>query len=142
MKSRDEISAGGVVYRRDGDRIDVLICKDAGYHKWVLPKGLVNSGEAFEQTAAREVEEEVGVKGQVVAPLGEERYVYTARDVRVFKKVYYYLLEYVSGSEADHDHEMEEVRWVPIDEAVDLLGYKGAKDVLARAKALLTPGEA
>ena len=54
MKSRDEISAGGVVFRHGANGIEVLICKDAGYHRWVLPKGLVNRGESFEQTAVRE----------------------------------------------------------------------------------------
>lgn len=138
MKSRDEVSAGGVVYRRGETGIEVLICKDAGYHKWVLPKGLVGRGESFEQAALREVREEVGVTARLGAPLGEpEKYVYTARGVRVFKSVHYFLMEYESGSEAHHDHEMEEVRWVSIEEALTLLGYKGAKDVVTRAKALL-----
>jgi 8-oxo-dGTP pyrophosphatase MutT (NUDIX family) len=134
LKSRNEVSAGGVVYRRGEGGIEVLICKDAGYHRWVLPKGLVDAGESFEQTAVREVEEEVGVVSRLVAPLGEERYVYTARGMRVFKTVHYFLLEYVSGSEANHDHEMEDVRWCSLDEAMGFLGYKGAKDVLARAR--------
>ena len=60
MKSRDEISAGGVVYRQTDDGVDVLICKDAGYHKWVLPKGLVRKNEEYDETAVREVREEVG----------------------------------------------------------------------------------
>jgi 8-oxo-dGTP pyrophosphatase MutT (NUDIX family) len=140
MKSRDEVSAGGVVYRRRGDEIDILICKDAGYHRWVLPKGQINHGENYEQTAVREVEEEVGVRGRVIRQLGEpEKYVYMARGVRVFKLVYYFLLEYESGSETQHDHEMEEVRWVPIDEAIELLAYEGARTVVRRAQATLRP---
>lgn len=51
MNSRDEVSAGGVVYRRLGEKIEVLVCKDAGYHRWVLPKGLVAAGETYEQAA-------------------------------------------------------------------------------------------
>lgn len=137
MKSRDEVSAGGVVYRRDADGIKVLICKDAGYQKWVLPKGVINRGEAVEETARREVREEVGVTAQIINSLGEEKYVYMARDVRVFKAVHYFLMEYQSGSEADHDHEMTEVRWVSLSEAISLMGYKGAQDVLKRAQAQL-----
>src|SRR5215207_3562352 len=114
MPSRNEISAGGVVYRRTTDGIDILICKDAGYHRWVLPKGLVNKGESHEQTAVREVQEETGITARLIAPLGEpEKYIYTARGVRVFKSVYYFLLECQSGSETDHDHEMEAVEWKP-----------------------------
>jgi 8-oxo-dGTP pyrophosphatase MutT (NUDIX family) len=88
----------------------------------------------------REVEEEVGVRGRLVAPLGEpEKYIYTARGVRVFKRVYYFLIEYQSGSEQDHDREMEEVRWATIDEAIETVAYRETKDVLRRARALLLP---
>ncbi len=138
MKSRDEFSAGGVVYRRTPNGVQVLVGKDGSYHKWVLPKGLVRKSESPDQTAVREVEEEVGVKARIVEPLGDpERYIYTSRGVRVFKRVHYFLMEYESGSEAEHDHEMEEVRWTSVDEAIELMGYKGAKDVLRRAKARL-----
>lgn len=135
MPTRNEVSAGGVVYRRAPDGVEVLICKDAGYHRWVLPKGLINTGEEPEQTAVREVEEEVGVKARVIEALGEpEKYVYKARGVLVFKSVYYFLMAYESGSEAEHDHEMEAVRWATFDEAIELVAYKGAKDVLRRAQ--------
>jgi 8-oxo-dGTP pyrophosphatase MutT (NUDIX family) len=91
MKSRNEVSAGGVVYRRGEQDIKVLICKDAGYHRWVLPKGLVGSHERFEEAALREVREEVGVEARIVQTLGEpEKYVYTARGIRVFKSVHYF----------------------------------------------------
>lgn len=138
MKSRKEISAGGVVYRRRPDTIEILIGKAAGYQRWVLPKGLVRRSESYEDAALREAEEETGVRVRLVAPLGDpERYIYTARGVRVFKEVHYYLMEYVSGSERDHDVEMDEVRWVPIDQALRLLAYDGARNVVRRAQAAL-----
>ncbi len=136
MKSRDEVSAGGVVFRRTAHGPEFLIGKAAGYHRWVLPKGLIARGESPEQTAQREVREEVGVTARVVEPLGEpEKYIYTARGMRIFKSVYYFLMEYESGSETEHEYEMEEVRWASFDEAIGLLAYKGAKDILGRAKA-------
>jgi 8-oxo-dGTP pyrophosphatase MutT (NUDIX family) len=135
VKSRDEVSAGGVVYRRDGDKVEILVCKDAGYHRWVLPKGLVGKGESYEQAALREVQEETGIHARLVASLGEpEQYVYMARGVRVFKRVYYFLMEYESGSIATHDHEMEDVRWVSVDEALELLAYDGAKRMVTAAR--------
>jgi 8-oxo-dGTP pyrophosphatase MutT (NUDIX family) len=138
VKSRDEVSAGGVVYRRNGDDIEILICKDAGYHRWVLPKGLVGKGESYEQAALREVQEETGVSTRMVSSLGEpQKYVYMARGVRVFKRVYYFLMEYESGSIETHDHEMEDVRWVSIDEALDLLAYDGAKRMVMAAWELI-----
>jgi 8-oxo-dGTP pyrophosphatase MutT (NUDIX family) len=138
--SRNEISAGGVVYRERDGEIEVLICKAASYHQWVLPKGLVDKGESFEQAALREVTEEVGVTARIVSEIGEpERYIYSRNGMRIFKEVHYFLMEYVSGSEADHDHEMEAVEWLPIQQAINTLAYDGAKNVLRKAVDLLKP---
>lgn len=136
--ARNEVSAGGVVYRVDKDGVVVLVSKHSGYHKWVLPKGLVEKGESLEETAVREVEEETGIKAKIVSKIGEpEEYVYTLNGERIFKKVYYFLMEYQSGSHESHDFEMEEVKWVPMAEAIELMGYQGAKRVLDQAKQLL-----
>lgn len=138
VKSRDEVSAGGVVFRRNHDGVELLICKDAGYHRWVLPKGLVGTGESYEQAALREVQEETGIRARLVSSLGEpEKYVYMAGGVRVFKRVYYFLMEYESGSIDTHDHEMEDVRWVSIDEALDLLAFDGAKRMVTAAREMI-----
>ncbi len=138
MKSRNEVSAGGIVYRRSGDVYEVLICKDAGYHRWVFPKGLVNKDEALETAALREVQEEVGVKANVRASMGEpERYIYVSHGERVFKSVYYFLMEYEAGSETERDAEMEAVRWASFDEALTLLAYEGAQRMLQRAQIML-----
>jgi len=134
MKSRKEISAGGVVYRRGVSGVEVVIAKAGGYHRWVLPKGLVRRDESYEETALRETEEETGVQARVVAPLGEpERYIYTARGVRVFKEVHYFLMEYVAGEAVPRDGEMEAVEWAPLAEALARLDYEGARAVLRRA---------
>ena len=79
MKSTlEEISAGGVVYRKTGDKIEFILGKHSGYHKWVLPKGLVERGESQTEAAVREVEEEVGVKAQIVdlTPIKSIEYFY------------------------------------------------------------------
>lgn len=136
--SRTEVSAGGVVYRKAGDTYEVLISKHSGYHKWVLPKGLVEHGESLEQTAVREVAEEVGVTAKIIQEItGPERYVYTFNGETIDKQVQYFLMEYVSGSETDHDFEMEDVAWVSFDEAIKRMGYDGAKRVLQDAKTLV-----
>ncbi|AKM78775.1 MAG: AP4A hydrolase [Candidatus Beckwithbacteria bacterium GW2011_GWB1_47_15] len=139
-KSRREFSAGGVVYRklevRNSKHETVwLVCKHSGYHRWVLPKGLVEKGESLKDTAVREVEEECGVRAKVIAKIPEpERYVYTMAGQKVFKLVTYFLMEYQSGNIKDHSWEMEEVEWLEFDQAVKRVEFKGAKEVLEKAK--------
>ncbi|MDZ7586217.1 MAG: NUDIX domain-containing protein [Patescibacteria group bacterium] len=136
--SKREFSSGGAVYKKDGEKVLWLVCKHSGYHKWVLPKGLVEKGESLETTAVREVEEECGVKTRIVGKISDpERYVYTMDGVKIFKIVSYFLMEYISGEVADHDWEMEEVEWVEFEEAVKRLNFHGAKKVLTKARDLL-----
>ncbi|MDX1992020.1 MAG: NUDIX domain-containing protein [bacterium] len=138
MASRNEVSAGGVVYRRGEMEVEVLICRPVGKHYWVLPKGLVEKGESPEVTAVREAREETGAQTRLIAPLGEsEKYVYTAHGMRVFKTVHYFLLEYQSGDVADHDREMAEVKWASLPEALDAMGFEGGRVILRRAQAML-----
>lgn len=142
MRSTDEVSAGGVVYRREANGLEVLVCKSSGYHRWVLPKGIIDAGETYEQAAVREVREETGVTARLIASLGEpEKYVYSRAGMRIFKRVYYFLMAYESGDIAHHDHEMEDVRWASFEDAEQLLAYDGAKNMLHRAQALLAAGE-
>jgi len=132
-ESRREFSAGGVVYK--GSKW--LVGKHSGYHKWVLPKGLVDKGESMAEAAVREVEEECGIKARVIEKLKEsEKYVFTMDGVKVFKQVNYFLMEYVSGKIKDHGWEMEEVEWLEFKKAKGRLNYRGAKQVLERAKKL------
>ena len=124
-KFKREFSAGGAVYKRDGEKLLWLICKHSGYHKWALPKGLVEAGEKLEATAIREVEEETGIKAKIIAKIPEpEKYIYTMNGAKIFKAVTYFLMEYVSGDIKDHDFEMEEVEWLEFDEAKKRLDFK------------------
>ncbi len=164
----EEVSAGGVVFRRIGQsensenqkigesesRIEFLIGKHSGYHKWVLPKGLVEKGESQMEAAVREVEEEVGVKANIVevAPIKIIEYYYfadldlsgeTTRRVknyqeaggaktRVHKQVIFYLME------TEHDlgkegWEMEERKWVSYEEGIKLLAFESEKEVFSEA---------
>lgn len=138
MDVKREFSAGGAVYKNDGDKILWLVCQHSGYHKWVLPKGLIDPGEKSAETAVREVEEETGVKTKIIAKIPDpEKYVYTMNGGRIFKLVQYFLMEYVSGDIANHDFEMEAVEWLPYEEAFKKLNFHGAKAVLEKAKQLL-----
>ena len=104
---------------------------------WALPKGLIGPGERAELTALREVTEETGVEATPVEKLGDVRYVYTWAGERVFKVVSFFLLRYRSGRlgdiPAEHAHEVAEARWLPLEEAPQLLAYRGEREMAAKA---------
>jgi 8-oxo-dGTP pyrophosphatase MutT (NUDIX family) len=130
MSTERERSFGGVVVRGD----EVLVITPAGRPQvTTLPKGGPQSGERPEVTAAREVREETGVEVRIVERLGEVRYRYRRSGVRVFKTVGFYLCDYVSGDTADHDNEVDEARWVPLERARTELTYPGEREMIVRA---------
>ena len=130
MSTELEESFGGVVVR-DGN---VLVITPAGRPQIsTLPKGGPQEGESPWVTAAREVREETGVEARIVERLGDVRYRYRRGGVRVFKTVGFYLCDYVSGDTADHDHEVEEARWVPLERARTELTYPGEREMIERA---------
>lgn len=98
-----------------------------------LPKGHLDGDETPEQAARREVAEETGVQAELVDELGDVTYTYERKGRLVEKVVRFFLFEYRSGDVADHDHEIEEARWVPIQEAVDQLSYDGERAIVRRA---------
>jgi 8-oxo-dGTP pyrophosphatase MutT (NUDIX family) len=100
-----------------------------------LPKGHVDPGETPAQAAQREVREEAGVEAELVSELGEVRYWYQRGGRKIPKLVTFFLLEYRSGSHADHDSEVEEVRWLPLTDALTALSYKGEREMVERALA-------
>ena len=105
--------------------------------RWQLPKGLVDSGETPETAALREVREEAGVEATIVESLEKVEYWYQATvsgtRVRYHKFVHFFLMRYVSGDVADHDHEVNEARWMEIGAAVDAIAFKSERTVLAKA---------
>ncbi len=132
------LSAGGVVFRRDGGEPRILLLRHTG-GKWMLPKGTIEEGETPEAVAVREVREETGLSHvRVMADLGEERYYFFWRseDTYYDKTVRYFLLEFLGVEEARPQAEEGFVacEWVPLDEAIDRIKYKETRDVVRRAK--------
>jgi 8-oxo-dGTP pyrophosphatase MutT (NUDIX family) len=135
MSIEHEESFGGVVVH-DGH---VLVITPAGRPQIAtLPKGGPREGESPWATATREVREETGVEARIVARLGDVRYRYRRRGVRVFKTVGFYLCDYVAGDTADHDHEVDDARWVPLEQARTELTYEGERDMIERALSKLS----
>jgi 8-oxo-dGTP pyrophosphatase MutT (NUDIX family) len=129
-----ELSAGGVVVR-DGEVIVIVPTRRGAQGQRVLglPKGHVDPGETSEQAATREVREEAGVDADLVEKLGDVRYFYQRDGQRIFKMVRFYLFDYRSGTLEDHDDEVEEARWMPLQEAARALSYRGEREMVQRA---------
>jgi 8-oxo-dGTP pyrophosphatase MutT (NUDIX family) len=139
-RAPEEFSAGGVVI--DGDRVVVIVpVKRAAGGRRVLglPKGHPNDDETAEQAAAREVTEETGVTAELIGELGEVDYRYERRRRQIAKRVRFYLFQYRSGDVADHDHEIEEARWMPLTEAARALTYEGEREMVRRALSRTAP---
>ena len=128
-----ETSYGGVVVRGD----EVLVITPAGKRVTALPKGGATPGETPQETAAREVREETGVTAALREPLGDIRYWYRRGGVRVAKTVHFFLFDYVAGDTANHDHEVEDARWIPLAQARTALSYPGERALIERAMSRL-----
>jgi 8-oxo-dGTP pyrophosphatase MutT (NUDIX family) len=119
----DRIEAAGGVVVRDGR---VALVHRPRYDDWTLPKGKLDPGESFEEAAVREVEEETGVRARLVRELPATNYEVTGRP----KIVRYWLMEVDSDGPFAANDETDELRWVPLDEALRLLTYDRDRDVL------------
>src|SRR3954470_14943362 len=139
---RREISAGCVVYRTTGDVAEVAMIQPRDRQAWSLPKGMIERGETPELAAQREVREETGLSGEILDRIDTIKYSYTARwedpPTRIFKIVTFYLLQFTGGNPEDHDREVERVEWFPIDDAIRHASYKQEKDVLKKARELIS----
>ena len=145
MDERNEISAGGVVYRRVAGEVEVAIAEQRDRVTAALttrlPKGKIESGETAEEAAVREVAEEVGLESRIVGDLGSVRYVYSESSTRVSKQVHYFLMEWVPAEPRELDGEMERVYWCSIPEAQRALSFETEQRVMRGALTQLESGD-
>ncbi|TCS83739.1 NUDIX hydrolase [Tepidibacillus fermentans] len=111
-----EVSAGGVVFFR-GETTQLLMIVDR-CHKWTLPKGKVEKGESYSETAIREIQEETGIEGEIVKPLEKVYYeYYHPVHGKVEKEVYYYLVEAKNYLLKVQESEINQAKWLSLEEA-------------------------
>jgi 8-oxo-dGTP pyrophosphatase MutT (NUDIX family) len=133
-----EFSAGGVVVR--GEEVVVIVPTRRaadGSRVLALPKGHVDPGETPVQAATREVREETGVVGEPVHELGESRYWYRRDGRTIGKAVVFFLFDYIEGDTADHDDEVEEVRWISLEDAGTALSHAAEREMVELAIAYM-----
>ena len=141
VRTLEQVSAGGVVYRTQDSVTEIAVVQIVPDMRWQLPKGLIDAGESNEAAALREVREESGVEAELLSPIETiEYWFYADRDgkrTRYHKFVHFFLMRYKSGDTGDHDDEVAEARWVPIDEALRMLEFKSERDVVRKANEMI-----
>lgn len=140
LRQVDEFSAGGLVVDLDADvPRGALIARTDRHGRllWSLPKGHIEAGETAEQAAVREVEEETGIAGVILAELGTIDFWFVADGRRIHKTVRHYLMRAIGGELSDTDVEVSEVAWVPLPDIAAQLAYPDERGLVDTAGRLL-----
>jgi 8-oxo-dGTP pyrophosphatase MutT (NUDIX family) len=141
ITTMDQVSAGGVAFRWQDSQPEIAIVSVKPKLRWQLPKGIVDPGESPQITAVREVREEAGIETDLLKLIETIEYWYRSvkygKPVRYHKFVHFYLLKYRGGEVTDHDHEVEEARWVSFNEALEMLDFKGEREVVEKAREII-----
>ena len=129
------------MYRTTDELTEVALIQPRDRKAWSLPKGFIERGEAPEVAAQRETREETGLSGNIVTKIGTIKYTYMAKwekpPTRVFKIVTFYLLTFTEGDPSQHDDEVDQVAWFPIDSAISTASYPQEKTIIRKAKEII-----
>jgi 8-oxo-dGTP diphosphatase len=126
LQLRPELAAGGLVWRRSDDGLEVLVVHRPKYADWSLPKGRLDDGESLLECALREVEEETGLVCNVGRKLPQVVYV---KPGGRNKKVALWAMSVVDG-QFTPNREVDKIKWVPIGKAAKRLTYPGDAQML------------
>ncbi len=145
IRTLEQVSAGGVVFRMQDTSAEIAIVRIVPELRWQLPKGIIDPGETIEEAALREVREESGIDADIISTIDTIEYWFVAdrgrERVRYHKFVHFFLMSFRAGDVADHDHEVDEARWVDIETAVSMLEFKSERDVVTKARIMIDTTE-
>jgi 8-oxo-dGTP pyrophosphatase MutT (NUDIX family) len=138
LPTREETSAGGIVFRVDRGEPRYLLIRDS-YRNWGFPKGHLEDGERPEAAAIREVGEETGLKNLAIRGLVDTiDWEFRFRGQLIHKVCHFFLMEAARSKTSPQRAEgITACRWTSFDEADRLISYKNARDVLRRAQAMI-----
>jgi 8-oxo-dGTP pyrophosphatase MutT (NUDIX family) len=139
LRLQEAVSAGGVVYRRTDNGLEIALCGRTASRLWALPKGTPQPGETIEQTARREVREETGLDTAIERGLGSIEYWFARAEhgLRFHKTVHHFLMAPIGGDLSQHDDEYDVVRWFAAADAEHALTYANEAEMVRRAMRLL-----
>ena len=138
LRNARATSAGGVGHRLVGGKIEVILVHRRVPRLWALPKGTPDAGETLEETALRETREETGLEVELVERLRSIGYVFVRGRTRFHKTVHFFLMRPVGGDVSQHDHEFDEVRWLQLEEALQLMTHATERSVVEEAAGRIT----
>ncbi|HYM52310.1 MAG TPA: NUDIX hydrolase [Candidatus Dormibacteraeota bacterium] len=137
LRNARATSAGGVIHRSVDGQIQVVLCHRREPSLWALPKGTPHAGETLEETALRETREETGLEVILEAPIRSVSYVFVRGRTRFHKTVHFYLMRAVGGDVSQHDREFDEVRWVELNEALELMTHATERALVEEAAEMI-----
>lgn len=137
LRNARAVSAGGVVHRSREDRLEIILVHRRQPRLWALPKGTPDAGETIVETAIRETREETGLAVDAEDRIDSISYFFVRGQTRFHKTVHFFLMRPIGGAIEEHDHEFDEVRWVQVEEALELLTHATERAVVERAAELL-----
>ncbi|HEY5610864.1 MAG TPA: NUDIX hydrolase [Thermoanaerobaculia bacterium] len=131
-KTVREHSAGGAVLRMHDGIVEVAMIATKKKTRWGLPKGAVSQGETEEQAAVREVEEETGLRAEIVGPPETIEYFFRGGSALIQKRVDFYLMRFLGGDIRPQLEEVDDAAWIPLPEAIQKAAFDSERKLLGK----------